>query len=266
MKKKLSQKADKYELYEEAVQNVDFEVDFYQKMFKKYSSRKAKDLREDFCASAKISSKWVSECEDNSAYAIDLDEKILKYAKKISQDNLTINQMNRLSFIKANSINYSSPKVDIVSACNFSYWVFKKRDQLIKYFKNSHRCLKKDGLFILDAFGGYEAHQELEERTKYKNFTYVWDQDSFNPITNDLTCFIHFEFKDKSSINKAFRYDWRLWSLQEIKECLNEAGFKTVDIYMQGWDEKKDEETERFYKMKKCDADPGWLAYIIAKK
>tara|TARA_B100000927_G_scaffold185545_1_gene149418 strand:- start:101 stop:262 length:162 start_codon:yes stop_codon:yes gene_type:complete len=52
----------------------------------------------------------------------------------------------------------------------------------------------------------------------------------------------------------------------EIKECLNESGFKSVDFYMQGWDEKKNEETERFYKTKKCDADPGWLAYIIAKK
>ena len=142
----------------------------------------------------------------------------------------------------------------------------KNRIDLIKYFKNSHKCLKNDGILILDAFGGYEAHQELEERTKYKDFTYVWDQHAFNPITNDLKCFIHFEFKDKSSINKAFIYDWRLWSLPEIKECLLESGFKQVDIYMQGWDDEKDEETDDFYKTKTCDADPGWLAYIIATK
>jgi len=35
---------------------------------------------------------------------------------------------------------------------------------------------------------------------------------------------------------------------------------------MQGWDEKKDEETEEFYKMKKCDADPAWVAYLVARK
>ena len=108
--------------------------------------------------------------------------------------------------------------------------------------------------------------KRIKKRTKHKNFTYVWDQHSFNPVTNDLTCFIHFEFKDKSRINRAFKYEWRLWSLAEIKECLNESGFKSVDFYMQGWDEEKNEETERFYKTKKCDADPGWLAYIIAKK
>ena len=31
-------------------------------------------------------------------------------------------------------------------------------------------------------------------------------------------------------------------------------------------DEKKDEETEEFYKMKKCDADPAWVAYLVARK
>ena len=35
---------------------------------------------------------------------------------------------------------------------------------------------------------------------------------------------------------------------------------------MQGWDDKKDEETEEFYKMKKCDADPAWVAYLVARK
>ena len=119
---------------------------------------------------------------------------------------------------------------------------------------------------MLDAFGGYEAHQELEEKTKYKNFTYCWDQHSFNPITNAITCYIHFEFNDGSVMKKAFEYHWRLWSLPEIRECLVEAGFKSIDVYMQGWDDKKNEETEKFYKMTKCDADPGWVAYIVASK
>ena len=42
--------------------------------------------------------------------------------------------------------------------------------------------------------------------------------------------------------------------------------FKTIDFYMQGWDDEKDEETDKFYKTKISDADPGWLAYIIATK
>ena len=45
-------------------------------------------------------------------------------------------------------------------------------------------------------------------------------------------------------------YDWRLWSL-EIKECLQKR-FKTIDFYMQGWDDEKDE-TDKFYKTKISD-------------
>ena len=175
-------------------------------------------------------------------------------------------ELSRLKLIKGDSLTKQTAKVDCVSAFNFSYWVFKKRSELVKYFKNAYKNLNKNGLLMLDAFGGYEAHQELEEKTQYKNFTYCWDQSRFNPITNELTCYIHFEFKDGSSIKKAFEYNWRLWSLPEIKECLLEAGFKSSEIYMQGWDDEKEEETEEFSKMTSCDADPGWIAYIIASK
>ena len=50
-----------------------------------------------------------------------------------------------------------------------------------------------------------------------------------------------------------------------MKTFMNEED-KTVDIYMQGWDDEKDEESDKFYKTKDCDADPGWIAYIIAIK
>ena len=83
---------------------------------------------------------------------------------------LNSEQFSRIKHIKANSQTFFSPNIDLISACNFSYWVFKNRIDLIKYFINSHKCLKKDGILILDAFGGYEAHQELEERTKYKEW------------------------------------------------------------------------------------------------
>ena len=269
MKKKrilTAKNANPFELYEKSVQNVDFEVEFIDKIYKKYTKKKCLTIREDFCASAKISQAWVKSHSGKKAIAVDLDDTILNYARSECKNSLSDEEMTRIKILKGNSQSKITPKVDCVSAFNFSYWVFKKRIDLIKYFKNAYKNLKPNGLIMLDAFGGYDAHQELEERTNYRDFTYCWDQHSFNPITNDITCYIHFEFKDGSSLKKAFEYNWRLWSLPEIRECLFEAGFKRVDYYMQGWDEKKDEETEEFYKMTKCDADPGWLAYIIASK
>ncbi|MBS83334.1 MAG: SAM-dependent methyltransferase [Gammaproteobacteria bacterium] len=255
--------ADIYDLYEQSVQSVEFEVEFINKMFKRYNRGICLDIREDFCSSAFISTEWVK-AKNKNAYAVDIDKSALKIAHEKAKNRISKEQLNRLFLIKGNSLNVKLKKVNCILATNFSYWVFKERESLKKYFFNTYNNLKKNGIFILDAFGGYEAHQELEEKTKHKNFTYVWDQSSFNPINNDLTCYIHFEFNDGSKINKAFKYDWRLWSLPEITECLKAAGFKQVDIYMQGWDKKKDEESDKFYCVKKCDADAGWIAYIVA--
>ena len=269
MKKKSklnSTNADKYDLYEKSVQSVEFEVQFIDKMFRKYNRGKCLDIREDFCATASISAEWVKHNKNKTAYAIDLDRKILNVAKKRINKYLSQEQSNRLQLIHGNSQSKITKKVDSVVAMNFSYWVFKDRSSLKKYFSNAYKHLKKDGILLIDAFGGYEAHQELEERTKHNGFTYVWDQHKFNPINNDLTCFIHFEFSNGSKIKRAFKYEWRLWSLPEITECLKSVGFDLVDIYMQGWDEKNDCESEKFYHVKKCDADPGWIAYIVALK
>ena len=74
MKKKpklTAKNADKYQLYEESVQSVDFEVEFIKKMFKKYKRGICLDVREDFCATASISAAWVKDGNSRKAYAID---------------------------------------------------------------------------------------------------------------------------------------------------------------------------------------------------
>ena len=261
-----ARKADINKLYEESVQCPEFEVNFIKKLFKRYYNKKCISLREDFCASALISAEWVKDNINNTSLSIDLDKRMISAAKKTAATLLNENQLSRMKIRYGDSSKYKGSKVDCILATNFSYFVFKDRQRLIKYFSNAYNQIEKRGLFMLDAFGGYEAHQLLEERTKHKNFTYVWDQSSFNPITHEIQCYIHFEFPDKTKKNRAFSYNWRLWTLPEIQECLKEAGFRYIDIYMQGWDDKKDEETENFYKVKKCDADPAWVAYLVARK
>jgi len=266
IEKLTARRADINKLYEESVQCPEFEVNFIKKLFKKYYNKKCRSLREDFCASALISAEWVKDNINNTSLSIDLDKRMITAAKKTASTLLSENQLPRMKIKYGDSSKYKGAKVDCILATNFSYFVFKDRQKLIKYFSNAYNQMKKSGLFMLDAFGGYEAHQLLEERTKHKNFTYVWDQSSFNPITHEIQCYIHFEFPDKTKKNRAFSYNWRLWTLPEIQECLTEAGFRHVDVYMQGWDDKKNEETEKFYKVTKCDADPAWVAYLVARK
>jgi hypothetical protein len=117
----------------------------------------------------------------------------------------------------------------------------------------------------MDSFGGYDAYREIEEKTRHKGFTYVWEQASFDPISGHMVCRIHFHFNDGSKLKNAFTYEWRLYSLPEIREILLEAGFANVTFYWQGWDED-DEPDGNFVPATKGEADPGWICMISAEK
>ena len=126
--------------------------------------------------------------------------------------------------------------------------------------------VEKDGVFFLDAFGGYEAFREMEESTEFENFTYVWDQHHYNPINGDITCLIHFTFPDGSKIKRAFSYHWRLWTLPELQELLIETGFQRVLVYWEGTDEKTGEGNGEYLSTKVGEADAGWICYLSAEK
>ena len=97
------------------------------------------------------------------------------------------------------------------------------------------------GLVFFELFGGLKAIDTDEEIRDLDGFTYIWEQESFNPITNEILCHIHFEFSDGSKIENAFTYDWRLWSLPELRDLLHEVGFADVRIY---WEKVEDEDDD----------------------
>ena len=171
----------------------------------------------------------------------------------------------RIKLVNDNVLHADTAPADIIGAFNFSYFIFRTRDALREYFEAAHRSLKKDGVLMLDAFGGSEAHSELKEKTKLDGFTYVWHQAKHHPVTGFIRCHIHFHFKDGSKLKKAFTYEWRLWSLPEIQELLSEAGFSRSTVYWEGVDE--DGEGDGHYAPNAAgDADPAWIAYIVAER
>jgi len=113
-------------------------------------------------------------------------------------------------------------------------------------------------------FGGTEALEPVEEeRWVDEDFKYVWDQDEFLPGTADLRCYIHFRFPDGSQRKRAFTYEWRLWTMPEIKDLLHEAGFSQVISYFEEYDEDGDG-TGEFSVNEHGDACESWLAYVVA--
>ena len=135
-----------------------------------------------------------------------------------------------------------------------------------RYFRRVRDALVDDGLFFLDAYGGSDAYREMRERTELDDFTYIWDQATFNPINGDMSCHIHFSFPDGSRLRNAFSYHWRLWTLPEIREILAEAGFRRNTVYWQGTDEDSGEGNGEFEPSEVGEADPAWIVYIVAEK
>ncbi|MEN8168227.1 MAG: class I SAM-dependent methyltransferase, partial [Pseudomonadota bacterium] len=138
-----------------------------------------------------------------------------------------------------------------------------------RYFRRVHQQLAADGILFLDAYGGYDSFRDIEEEREIEDgdssFTYVWEQEKYEPISGDLICHIHFDFADGSRLEKAFSYDWRLWTLPEIGELLAEAGFSRVTVYWQGFDEAG-EADGIFEAVEEGDADAGWICYLTAEK
>ena len=263
--KKMAQMADRHELYEKSVQNTELDYEFVNKTFQKLRQRKPHSLREDFCGTARMCREWVSGRRTNTAVGVDLDGEVLDWGRKHNINVLKSSQQLRVQLKNANVLSVDADPVDVIMAMNFSYQLFKERENLGNYFKTVREGLVDDGVFFLDAYGGYESFKEQKERTKHKKFTYVWDQAIYNPISGEMTCHIHFHFPDGSKMKKAFSYDWRMWTLPELQELLYEAGFKRVTVYWEGTD-KNGEGDGKFKPAKIADADPAWVCYITAEK
>jgi len=267
----IAEQADRHKLYEFSVQNAESEIDFVDATFKSIRGRKARLLREDFCGTANVCGEWVRRRKSNHAIGVDLDSEVLAWSRQHQIGQLPKNQRERITLLEDNVLAVATEAVDIVSAMNFSYWLLKHPESLQAYFEKVHHALNDDGIFFLDAYGGYDAFREIEEPREVEgdeyNFTYTWEQKKFDPITNELQCAIHFEFEDGSALYDAFEYEWRLWTLPEIKQLLDAAGFSKVTFYWQGFDQDGEEDGDfKPVKAGEVDADAGWICYITAEK
>jgi len=264
----LAQKADRHTCYQLSVQNVESEIDFVDATFKKIKKRKAKLLREDFCGTGNTSCEWVRRRPSNRAIGVDIDPDPLQWGLENNVGDLTDEERERVQLVEGDVFEVETEKVDCLLAMNFSYWLFMTRDRLRAYFERVRDALVDDGVFFLDCYGGYDAFREYQERRKVEDedFTYIWDQNDYDPISGQMQCYIHFVFPDGSRLDRAFDYRWRLWTLPELRELLTEAGFKKVTVYWEGTDEDTGEGDGEFAPADRGEADAGWISYIVAER
>jgi hypothetical protein len=260
-----------YELYEQSVQSPETHINWLVDMYHQLNGKYPVHLREDFCGTFAMSCAWVKRNRKNTAIGLDLDPKPIAYGKKIHLSKLTVDQKKRIQILRKNAISITRPKADVILAGNFSFYIFKQRKVLVDYMKKCRASLKPKGFLFLEMAGGPGMIAEMRERrrirpddespiTYEKPFIYVWDQQSFDPITHDAKYAIHFKLGSRE-IKNAFTYDWRLWTLPEVRDAMTDAGFRKVVIF---WEtEHKGQGTGEYVPSEVGDNAFSWIAYAV---
>ena len=253
--------ADRHKLYELSVQNPEADADFIDSTFKAMRGRTPVSLREDFCGTAALCSEWVSRSKTRTAMGLDLDTPTLDWGTKHNVTPMG-DASNRIQLLQKNVMDPIQVKNDVVVAFNFSYCIFKDRKSLLDYFKQARAGLSSDGAFFVDIHGGSESFENLEEIQQFEGYEYVWDQEVYDPINGTALRYIHFRFPDGTEMERAFEYDWRIWTLPELTDLLREAGFSGVEVYWEG-DDGDGEGNGIFTKTDSVENELSWVAYVV---
>lgn len=260
----LDQAFDRYDYYRKAVQSAETDVEFYKNTYKEIRGKQATIFREDFCGTFALSCEWVKLNKNFKAFGVDLDPDPLVYGREHYLPKLSPEQQRRVEILQKDVLSPHLPKADIVVAANFSYFVFKTRLRMKEYFMKVKKNLNRQGVFMLDCFGGSLCQDGNEESTRLKEFTYFWEQVDFDPITHRAHFYIHFQPHGKPKIERVFSYDWRMWTIPELKDILEEVGFKRVTVYWEG--SKKDGTGNGVFKATNVgESCLSWIAYIAAE-
>lgn len=263
----LARNADKYELYQASVQCPDADIDFFALAYKKAYRRKPLVLREDFCGTAAVSCAWVTSNKRRRAIGVDLDPEPLQWGEERNVSQLKPGAQQRVTLHRGDVRTVRTEPADVVAAQNFSFYIFRRREDVIAYFRAARNSLGDQGILVLDVFGGPEAiSEDRREKRRVSGFTYVWDQRRFDPITHECTFHIHFRFPDGSKLKRAFTYEWRWWSIPEVREMLAEAGFRSSHVYWEGTDKHTGEGNGVFRRRRHAPGDPAWVSYVVGIK
>jgi len=250
------------DLYDIAVTSPDRLAPFIQALH----GHNPRTLAEDFSGNAALARGWLRLDPRHRAIAIDLDKPTLdhipvtKGLKKLRKDVMKV-----------------TDKTDIVAATNFPVCYWHTRKDLVRYLRSVHARLNKGGIFVADLYGGPHA-LKTGKRTKHipiprgKVVHYTWDQKSIDPLTNRVFNAIHFRVVDKKSakpplvIKNAFTYDWRLWSIPELRDALSEAGFRSSEVHDRLGGAIDHEGNVHVRAVDEGELDQDWVVYVVGRR
>jgi len=253
---------DRHALYERAVQSPEVEIALLERLLRR-SGRPARRLREDFGGTAALAAAWVERGPGRTAVAVDRDPEVLRWALRNRLPAL--GRAARRLELRCADVRRGPPgPFDALVALNFSWQVLRERAALLAWLRAARRALAPGGVLLLDLFGGWLAQQVRRERRRLRGgATYVWERVSFDPVTHRIRCAIHFELPGGRRLRSAFRYDWRLWTLPEVRDLVREVGFTAVEVL---WDVKPQGVEPLYLVRRRAENHAGWIAYVAARR
>jgi hypothetical protein len=256
---------DKYRAYSEAVQSPSLDARFLQRVYSEIRGQKPVVLREDFCGTFTVCCEWVKIDSAKEAVGVDLNPAPLAYGKKHYLDGLEGHARKRIRLYKNDVLSQHTSRADIICALNFSYFVFHSRERLLRYFTLSKKRLRSNGLCIVDVFGGAECAGPSTEVRRLPGMKYEFEQEDFDPITYRSKFHIHFAPAGQRVRRRVFTYDWRMWTIPELRDVMKEAGFRDIIVYWEGTG-RDGRGSGRFYRRERGESCSIWIAYVVGVK
>jgi SAM-dependent methyltransferase len=256
--------ADRHDLYERAVQAPEADVRLLTDLYRRLCGEKLRVLREDFCGTAALAATFVAGDRDRRAIGVDYHAPTVRYAERVRLARLAPEERARVTLHCAD-VRAVNETADCLAALNFSWQIFDTREALHAYFRHAARCVKPGGLLVADIWGGSETQLERFTRRRLTGFDYVWETKSFDPITQKADQRIHFEFKDGGVWKNAFRYQWRIWSIPDLREAMLAAGLEDVVVLWEGTDRHGGGDGV-FRIVERGEACQSFVAYLAARR
>lgn len=194
-------------------------------------------LGEDFAGTAALSALWADQSADHLAVAVDLDADALRHHPEHPR-----------VLRRCTDVMEAADPADVIFVGNFSIGYRHTRPDLIAYLKHARQRLtilgREHGVFICDTYGGESAFLTGEVHRDHwipdgphagERIRYTWEQRHADPLTGMVTDVLHFRVEKGGVIGQefldAFVYEWRLWSVPELRDAMLEAGFATTEVY-----------------------------------
>jgi SAM-dependent methyltransferase len=221
---------DRHDLYELCAQSPARDVKVLRAILGG-SSRGGRVLGEDFCGTAAVSRAWADLGSGYRAVGVDHDAATL--ARAVAHD--------RVKLVRADVMAVRAP-ADLIAVLNFSIAELHDRERLVSYLKHARKRLRPRGAFVCDIYGGSDAHLTGELPQRFtgphgEKIEYSWEQRTADPFTGRVVNAMHFAVRPGGGgakaerLRDAFVYDWRLWSVPELRDAMREAGFSATQVY-----------------------------------